>query len=238
MSAGVPAGDAAGHPGGAPQRPRPRARAARSARGGGGDSGAGRRPVHDRADQSRVPPRPARADARARRDPHLRRGGDGLPHGPRRRPGVLRRDGGPDVPRQGGGRRPARRRPRGARRPARSHQLQGRGQARPHRARGRPGHVQRHAAGGRGRRGRAGDPQDGRGPARAEPPGRPPARGPEPGAQDARHQGLRLRRLVPRPHLRRRRRPGAGPPRLDPRRGASGSRHGRRSAPSSTWPCC
>ena len=170
-------------------------------RGGGDHPGAGRRPLDDGADQSRVSQGAARGDEEARRHPDLRRGRDGLPTRRRRRAGILRRDGRSHLPGQGGGRRLARRRAGRARRSHGQHRLQRRRQARPHQARGRSGDVQRHAAGGGRRRRPARDPQDRRGPARAEPQGRHPARRHEPGAQDARRARLRVRRIVRVPHL-------------------------------------
>ena len=154
-SAGVPASTLSDHPGGALQRHRPRARAARRARGGGDHPRAGRWPLDDGPDQPRVPQGPARGDEEARRGADLRRGRDRLPSGRGRRAGVLRRDRRSHLPGQGGRRRPAGRRARRAGRSHGQHRVQRRRQARPHQARGRPGHLQRHAAGRRRRRRRS-----------------------------------------------------------------------------------
>ncbi len=119
-SPGVTQGRGAGHRRPAVQRPRGRAGPLRK----GGrvvrrrDPRAGRRQHGLRAAGRGVPRGAARHHRRVRRVAHLRRGHDGVPAGPRRGAGALRRDARPHVPRQDHRRRFA---GRGLRRAARDH---------------------------------------------------------------------------------------------------------------------
>ena len=115
-SPGVPAGVHRAHRAGALQRSRRRVRRVRALgrRDRVRDRRAGRRQHGARAARARLPRGTARALHARGRAADLRRGDDRLPRRVRRRAGALRHRARPHLPRQGGGRRPARRPPTAA----------------------------------------------------------------------------------------------------------------------------